>query len=562
MTPDDLQALIDGGETLSVEFKRATAGAINDREVVEAAVCLANGPGGHLLLGVEDNGRVTGAHPRHRDRTDPSRMVGLILNLTDPHLATEVEIVQLAGLDVIVITVPRAPSGPVGTRDGVFKRRSLKPDGTPECIPYRPSEMLSAGLDLAGVDYATIAASGATMLDLDPGEFDRFRRLCSSGRGDASLANLDDVDVLRALRLDAGDAGTPRPSLGAVLLFGTAAARERWTPTAECLFQDFRSSHATVNETLRQPLFAAAETLEERIQLRNVATELMVGMHRVDLPLLASSTVREAVANALVHRSYADLGPVVVQFADDALTISSPGGLPAGITLDNLLEQSRPRSVALAEAFKRAGLVDRRGKGINEMFASQLRAGRDAPDYSKTTTASVSVTIPTGHSDLDVVRFILAYEDKAQAPLSLDDLRVLHQLRAVGPSAASELADDLHLTAGVARSLAHRLVERGLIEARGHGRNRRFHLTAGFYALAEDRNAYIRVQGIDQLQREQMITEYVRRYGKITRSQAAALVQLSPEAASRILRTMTQQGLLAMRGERRSAHYVLGHLDT
>lgn len=51
------------------------------------------------------------------------------------------------------------------------------------------------------------------------------------------------------------------------------------------------------------------------------------------------------------------------------------------MTRGNILEQSRPRSLVLADAFKRAGSVERRGKGVNEMFDSQLRAGRDVPDY-------------------------------------------------------------------------------------------------------------------------------------------------------------------------------------
>lgn len=76
MDQTEIEALTAIGETLTVEFKRATAGALNDRELVEAAVCMANGPGGTLLLGVEDNGTITGAAPRHGDQTDPRRLEG------------------------------------------------------------------------------------------------------------------------------------------------------------------------------------------------------------------------------------------------------------------------------------------------------------------------------------------------------------------------------------------------------------------------------------------------------------------------------------------------------
>lgn len=556
MTPDELRDLIAQGETLEVEFKRATRNALSDRAIVEAVVCLANGAGGHLILGVEDDGRVTGAEPRHGDVTHPHRLMGLILNQTDPHLPVTAEVIDLDGKDVIHIDVPPARTGPVGTRDGVFKRRSLKPDGTPECIPYRASEMQSVGFDLTGVDYATLPAVGATMDDLDEREFVRFREMCA-GEGDAGLGRLSSVDLLRALRLEAGRGRDTVPALGAVLLFGTPAALDRWTPTAECLFQDTRTNYEAENVGLRLPLLAAAQALEQRIEVRNSSAQILMGMVRVDLPQLASTTVREVVANALVHRSYADLGPVLVQFGDDALTVTSPGGFPAGVTIDNLLDQSRPRSVALADAFKRAGLVERRGKGVNEMFDHQLRAGRGEPDYSRSTSASVQVVLPTGRADLDLVRFILTFERDTRTRLGLEELRVVHHLRAVGPCTAAELADDLRTPVGPTRALVQRLVERGVIEARGAGRNRRFHLTARFYALAEDRGAYVRVRGVDALQQEHMVLEYVRQYGAITRSQAAELTQVSPDEASRLLRRLAEAGKLVMLGQRRTARYEL-----
>ena len=59
-----------------------------------------------------------------------------------------------------------------------------------------------------------------------------------------------------------------------------------------------------------------------------------------------------------------------MQWNSDQLEVSSPGGLPEGIRLDNLLVAApNPRSPLLADAFKRTGLVERTGRGINRMFA-------------------------------------------------------------------------------------------------------------------------------------------------------------------------------------------------
>lgn len=53
MNLDELRAVVAAGETFTVEFKRAAAGALNDADIVDAVVCLANGEGGLLLVGVE-----------------------------------------------------------------------------------------------------------------------------------------------------------------------------------------------------------------------------------------------------------------------------------------------------------------------------------------------------------------------------------------------------------------------------------------------------------------------------------------------------------------------------
>ena len=284
----------------------------------------------------------------------------------------------------------------------------------------------------------------------------------------------------------------------------------------------------------------------------------MVGMHRVEVPLIPSVTRREAVANALVHRDYAALGPTVVQITDSEFTVSNSGGLPPGVTITNILDQSRPRSPILASVFKRAGLVERRGKGVNDMFEQQLRAGRDAPDYSRSTPDSVVVTVPLGTADLDLVRFLLTWEDERQHPLSLDELRVVHEVKAFGSATSTDVAEALSMIAATTRRVTTRLAELGILEARGNGRSRKFHLTARFYDLAHDRNAYVRVKGIDPFQQERMILDYVSAYGSITRSQAALLCQTSPQQARATLKHLVDEGSLLLVGERRGARYVLG----
>jgi len=100
MTPEALRRLIESGETLLVEFKGEERAALSDRELVETVVCLANRAGSEnawLLVGVEDDGRITGARPRHEGgHTDSRRLVALISHRTRPSLAVRPYLVPTA----------------------------------------------------------------------------------------------------------------------------------------------------------------------------------------------------------------------------------------------------------------------------------------------------------------------------------------------------------------------------------------------------------------------------------------------------------------------------------
>ena len=109
MTADELLQMIAAGETLAVEFKGEERTPLNDRDLVKAVVCLANRSGhepGYLLIGVEDDGRITGARPRHGDTTDHNKLAALIANQTRPSVAVRVESVELDGRFVLVIEIP------------------------------------------------------------------------------------------------------------------------------------------------------------------------------------------------------------------------------------------------------------------------------------------------------------------------------------------------------------------------------------------------------------------------------------------------------------------------
>lgn len=559
MTPERLQQIIAEGETPDVEFKGESARPLSDADLVEAAVCLANRSGtdpGWLLIGVEDDGRVTGSRTRHETGTDPVRLQALVANRTRPSLTPRIEIIDLSGHAIIVVEVPSVRS-PVGTADGKYVRRAIGGDGRPACVPFMFHEMQAHQADRGALDYSALSLSGVRWEDLDPLELERFRRLIreSRGRGDESLLALSDVELAKALgAVDANHDVRAVRVLG-LLLFGKEDVIQRALPTHEIAFQVLAGVDVEVNDFLRWPLLRTMEELEARFRARNREQEFMSGLLRIGVPDYPERAFREAVANALIHRDYSRLGAVHVQWHADRMEISNPGGFPEGVRLDNLLvTPPRPRNPLLADAFKRAGIVERTARGIDTIFFEQLRNGRPAPSYARSTEASVVLAIPGGEANLEFARIALE-ESQAGRPLALDDLLLLNELWLERRLTTAEAARLIQKPEADARTRLARLVEVGLVEPRGEGQGRAYHLSAAVYRRLGDKVGYVRQRGFEPLQHEQMVFQFAQSHGRITRAEVAELCRLTSDQAKVLLKRLVNKGLLVMTGTTRGAHY-------
>ncbi|WP_419924704.1 RNA-binding domain-containing protein [Candidatus Poriferisocius sp.] len=549
MGPSDLEKIIAAGETYTVEFKSDA----NDDELVEAVVCLANGDGGWLLIGVSDNRDVIGAQPRHGNTTHSQRIVALVSNKTTPSLGVEVSVVQLGSNDVVAINVPKA-SRVVATTSGRYLRRATDVHGKPECLPMSPHEIQTRASALGAHDISTFPLANLSVEDLDPAELDRFRNLAASG-GDSVLANLSANDLLSALGfLSVSDT----PTLGAALLFGTPTVLDAFAPTHAAIFQALDSHDAVLaNRNLRAPLIRAMLELVEAVMPYNPEEEVQDGLFRLGLPRFSEVAIRELIANALVHRDYSQNGQIRVAVEDTTLSISSPGGFPEGITINNLLTAPpQARNPLIADAFKRAGLVERTSRGINRVYRHQLVLGRPQPDYSRSNRAWVEVRVPGGAADRELAVFAAAAA-RDDNVLDLRTLQVLHEVRSESRIASERAAELLHIAVAEARAALNNLVERGLLEARGEGRGRTYHLAAELYREIGEPAAYVRSRGFTPIQQEQMVLTHTAEHGSIGRSEAAELCRLSPDQASRLLRRLAAEGALRMTGQRRTARYLL-----
>jgi ATP-dependent DNA helicase RecG len=556
LTEEALKALIAGGETLSVEFK-SDRGPLTDTDLLEAVVCLANTKGGKLIVGVENDGRVTGLHPR-RSGSGPHLLAALVTNRTVPPLAVEAEFIDLPEGRVAILDVPAVPQM-VSTSDGRTLIRHLDTRGSPQCRPLYPTEINSWYADRGQRDTTARLMTNARWEDLDPLEFVRLRRLLNEYRGDASLQELSDKELARALGFVHKDEAVP--TLAGLLVVGREEVLREQVPTHEVAFQVLRGQDVAINEFYRWPLLRVFERIMEAFSLRNEESELTVDLFRVGVPAYDPRAFREAVNNALTHRDYNRMGAVYVQTHDNAIVIRNPGGLMEGLRLDNLLNTGPvPRNPLLADIFKRLGLVERTGRGIGLIYSGQLRTGRLPPDYSVTTNLIVAVRLPGGESDLDFVKIILSEEKRLQRSFSLDELLMLSLLRRERELNLAEAGRLIQKGEDEARRVLEELTEDGLIERLKTSRQREYMLSASMYRQMGKPEAYVRRRGFEPLQMEPMVVQYIAKNGRITRAEVARLCKINLGQASYLLTKLAHRGILQMIGTAgvgRGIHYVL-----
>jgi ATP-dependent DNA helicase RecG len=521
---------------------------------LNAVVCLANTEGGDLYVGVENNGAVSGLHPHHRNVIG---VVALIANRTSPSLTVRCESVEVAGLPVARIQVPKSESI-VSTADGVVQRRRLQADGRPICVPFYPHEFAQRQSDLRRLDYSALPVVGASEEDLDPLERERLRQLVGRYGGDSTLLALSDEELDGALGLVTREQNRRIPTVAGLLTLGREHALRVHIPSHEVAIQDLAGTQVRLNDFTRRPLLAVFERVyEQHFAARIVEEELQVGMFRVPVPNYDRRAFREGVVNALIHRDYTRLGAVHVRWEADGLIISNPGGFVEGVTLDKLLvTEPRPRNPLLADIMKRVGLAERTGRGVDLIYQGLLRYGKPAPDYSSSDANNVVLRLPKADADLRFLELILEEERRRGAPIPIASLIALAQLRAAARLDVGTLSHALQRDEAATRALLGRLMEAGLVQAHGPSRDREYSLSAAVYRRLGSAAEYVRQAAFDDIQQEQMILQYVRQHGRITRRDAAELCRLGLDQASRLLRRLVTKGELEPHGAGRAAYYA------
>ncbi len=543
-------------ETLQIEFKSDPVGGLSDKSVADAVVGLANAQGGVLYIGIDDNGTISGL--RSEKWRNPKKAAAFISNYTVPPLLVETDLVP-AEKDrwVLTIKVPKA-QGLCATRDGKVLRRRIKVDGRPENIPMFPQEYSGRLSELGLLDYSAQVLPESSYADIDAQERNRLRKLIRVNRSESALLELADEDLDKALGVVRAVDGKLRPTVAGLLLLGKKESIATLLPTSKVAFQVLTGTDVRENIEVQPPLLSTFEELLYRFSAWNPEQEFQEGLFRVPVPEFSERAFREGIVNALCHRDYTRLGSVVVQVSNEGLLILSPGGFIDDITQDNLLTADpRGRNPLLSDMFKRIGLAERTGRGIDRIFEGSILYGRPLPDYSESTSDSVHLFIPRMKADFNFHRLILSCRENHPELLTMSTLMILSLLRSERRLALPNLVELCHLSAVRVQRQIEILLKEGFIEAVGTGKNQEYILSEAVYKAQDQTIRNVNRSDLRALKLEELVLGAATKNEGITRSDVVGLLHINAQAAYRLLQRLTEQGKLRKEGKRRHTKYFV-----
>ena len=536
----DALARIDAGatptslESETLEFKsdhgdpKKTLG-----DLVNAATCLANGQGGTLIVGVEN--AVAGPDAFTGTSADLLEVRRYIFDTARPGLTVSVAEHMHLDSRLLVIGVPL--SATVHGVGGKVTRRVGR-----SCLPLAPDQVAALHAEREGRDPSD-ALSGRSVGEIDPVAVGLVRRYLRQLSGDrVRWAELSGPQLCQTMGVATSD-GELR-----------VAGEQLFCASDEEIvsYQHRRSAGSPPDTSHRfnPPLIVAFNGTLEHITARNRWDPLLrPDGQQLELRHYPEDAVREALANAFVHRRLDLTDPIHVEHFDDSLSITSMGPLVTGVTAENILTTpSRPRNRLLARAFRSLGLIEELGTGIARMYRSMLYLGKEPPLFVCTTN-SVKVSLMGGPAEMAFARFIPSLDDTSRNDVEV--LLVLRHLCNNSSASPSELAPVLQRSPAEAMHTLERMTaaRSPLIEpasGSASGTRVRYRLSKGAIAGLTTAVTYRRHSSSEI---ERAVLAYLVEHGRITNRVVRTLFGVGTPRASVILRDLVSTGLLERTSE-------------
>lgn len=511
------------GENDYVEFKKGIGGG----SIQESIVAFSNADGGVILIGVEDDGSI---HGRQLDAGSADAIHQILHDVHNPgrYFLHQVDI---GGKPVIALGIAKRQEGFAQQSNGIVRIRK----GTRDEALFGPDLQ-----HLVNERSATRYELTATQLAFDDADQERLTEFREAfGWSETHLGE----------RLaEMGYVSEGRLTVAGALYLAAEPGKVLGKSHIELLrYRDDESVDYDLRLELEGPLPGQLEGAVDRI-LEELGTELVVlGVRRYELRRIPPVVLREAIANAMAHRSYElDRTAVRIELRPSAVTIVSPGGLPEPVTVENIRETSAPRNLAVIRALRRYGLAEDAGRGIDVMEDTML-AEMLEPPVIEDRDHSVTVRLPVRSAVAPDERAWVRELERRGTLRGQDRLVLVHAARGEVLT-NSKVREIVQVDDASARETLHRLRDSGFLVQRGERGGATYRLEG---SLAPPAGLRLGEEKLFEL------IEGLAEKGPINNSDVRAATGLERSEARALLATLVRDRRLVQTGERRGTRYVL-----
>ena len=418
-----------------IEFKEAKNGfnfaggshadpAERRKCVLGYVVALANEGGGLLVFGVKEKKELP-----HEivGTTFADGKIGKVEDEIYERLSIRIKIEELFENEkrVLVFSIPPRPIGIPLNFEGVPLMR------IGDSLRVMSNDELFRILSERAPDFSATICDGLTFNDLDAQAIALMKAGYAIKQGNPAFVNMPDNQALT----DLGLVENGKYCYAALILLGKREALRRYLPSAEVIIE-YRLNHSMIPYTARkefqEALFTVMDKIWEYVN-QPASNPLLHVQHKFtiyDIPAFNESVIREAVLNAIGHRSWQDQSSVVIKQYPDCIRIINSGGFPNGVTKDNILTvSSKPRNKRVMEVLEKTGQVERSGQGVDKMYYTCLMEGKPLPDYSDTDNYQVDLCLRAEIVDQAFYIFLKEIQHGRTDKLHVFDLLTLHKIR-------------------------------------------------------------------------------------------------------------------------------------
>ncbi|HDU1427802.1 TPA: winged helix-turn-helix transcriptional regulator, partial [Staphylococcus pseudintermedius] len=195
----------------------------------------------------------------------------------------------------------------------------------------------------------------------------------------------------------------------------------------------------------------------------------------VTLPEYPEFAWFEGMINAIIHRRYDNQGDHIrIKMFDDRLEISSPGVLPASVTLENIKEERYSRNPKLAAALTQYKWVRESNEGVGRIFDEMKDYFLDDPVYSEPNNSSVQLTLKNNvvaRKERETGRVSNIITPELFESLNEQHELIVRHLYNQGELTASKIANIIQRSVPTARKRLKELEEMNIISTHGSSKN-------------------------------------------------------------------------------------------